>query len=66
MMKPCPHCGVDLLETLVDSINDPHQDESCPNRPKALVVALGDRYRSEEARAVAVAAYGFDMPEDAA
>lgn len=65
-MKPCPHCGFELHEALVDAINDPAAEESCPRSPKAPVVALAGRYVTEDAKVVAIAAYGFDMPEDAA
>lgn len=29
-MKPCPTCGVRLSEPLVDAIENPSREESCP------------------------------------
>jgi len=42
-MKSCPTCGVALSASLVDAINNPSRDESCPSaKPtaKAPVVSL--------------------------
>jgi len=30
LLAPCPSCGIELTKSLVASINDPKQDESCP------------------------------------
>lgn len=41
-MKHCPYCGKELAASLVDAIDDPNRDESCPRRPKlgGLVVRM--------------------------
>lgn len=65
-MKPCPYCGESLVESLVDSIVDPHQEESCPKGPRPALRLVPTVARPVDDRPLLIAAFGFDVPEDAA
>lgn len=61
VMAACPHCGVQLLASLVEAIKDPNRSESCP-REESPAQLVGEFSAINRLAAYAFIGSLFDLP----